>query len=274
MSGAKSLEEWLPTWYATGAAAWPGIYVDPAAFRRFVVARVRVEDAPTVRPHGGDFYIACACAARSTKAIEAFCARYLGAFRDRLRRIDPSPAFHDDVMQMVRERLMVGKDGVPPRIIQYKGRGPLESWVAVTILRAAVRLQRASKLAKRSEQRRELPDARTIDPELEYLKRRFRRQFEQALSEALAGLASRPRELLRMRYVHGCSIDEMGAHYGVHRATAARWITAVERDLFAETRRRLSEKLKLGENEMQSLSRVLMSQMDVSLSALIHDGQV
>src|SRR5205823_5486195 len=115
---------------------------------------------------------------------------------------------------------------------------------------------------------------RAIDPELEYLKQRYRRHFEETLREALTALAGRARELLRMRYVLGRSVDEVGAHYSVHRATAARWIAAAERELLTDTRRRLMSKLHLAETEMNSLSRALVSQMDVSLSALINDRVV
>src|SRR5262249_43055522 len=64
------------------------------------------------------------------------------------------------------------------------------------------------------------------DPEIEHFKRLYAAEFRAALSEAIAGLASRERNLLRHGFADALSIDQIGALYGVHRSTAARWIHA------------------------------------------------
>src|SRR5437660_1544495 len=58
---------------------------------------------------------------------------------------DRDPAFADEALQVVREHLLVAKDGAPGRIAEYRGEGPLEGWLRVAAVRAALRLQRQRK---------------------------------------------------------------------------------------------------------------------------------
>jgi RNA polymerase sigma-70 factor (ECF subfamily) len=72
-----------------------------------------------------------------------------------------------------------------------------------------------------------------------------------------------------MHLVHQLSIDEIGRTYDVHRATAARWLTAVRDRLQDETRRRLRERLKVDDRELDSLFRVVESQLAVSFRRVL-----
>jgi RNA polymerase sigma-70 factor (ECF subfamily) len=71
---------------------------------------------------------------------------------------------------------------------------------------------------------------------------------------------------LRYAFVDDLSIDRIGEIYGVHRATAARWIGHA-RDRFEEQlRAALKARLSVSESELFSILRVTMSGIDVSLA--------
>jgi RNA polymerase sigma-70 factor (ECF subfamily) len=104
------------------------------------------------------------------------------------------------------------------------------------------------------------------DPELELLRRRYAPAFTAALRDAVASLEARLRTVLRMSFVDAMTIDDIGATYGVHRATAARWIQRACDDVLAQTRRLLAERVDLSATEIAAL---VHSQLELSLSQLL-----
>ena len=160
-----------------------------------------------------------------------------------VRRVGDGDQFVGDVRQALRTRLLVAAPGGAPRIADYAGRGPLGAWVRVAAVRVAIDL-------RRSQGQEPLPasgehDASPADdPELALLKARHSAAYADALRAAMASLSAKERNLMRMHFVDGLSIDRIGVAYQVHRATAARWIEALRERLLAETYRQLGELLR------------------------------
>ena len=109
----------------------------------------------------------------------------------------------------------------------------------------------------------------TGNPELELLKRQYAAAFSDALRAAVGALEPRLRAAMRMSFVDGLSIDEIGAVYTVHRATAARWIQRACDAILDHTRATLAERLALSQTELDRLTAMVQSQLDVSLSQLL-----
>ena len=65
------------------------------------------------------------------------------------------------------------------------------------------------------------------------------------------------------------SIDEIGVLYGVHRATVARWIASVRESLFELTRRALISRLSIDEGDVDSVLRMIDSQLDISIERVM-----
>src|SRR5262249_564583 len=136
--------------------------------------------------------------------------------------------------------LFVGEDA-GPRLGLYAGRGPLRAWVGVAAARTALMLRRSQQRTREVSADEDdwagaLATISTNNPELELLKRQYAAAFGVALRDAVGGLEPRQRTVLRMSFVDGLSIDEIGAVYAVHRATAARWIQRACDTLFEKTR--------------------------------------
>jgi RNA polymerase sigma-70 factor, ECF subfamily len=217
-----------------------------------------------------DLALARACAEGDSAALRRFEDEVLGPAVGAVRSIDGSPAFVDEVRQRLRERLLVG-DGTP-YIRQYEGRGPLRGWVGVAAVRTALMMKRST------QRKREVSDddwagalslATTGTPELDLLKRQHAAAFAEALRDAALALEPRLRAVLAMHFAEDLSIDEIGATYAVHRATAARWIQRARELLFEGTRSRLVERLKLTPTEVDRMAALVQSQVDVSLSQLL-----
>jgi RNA polymerase sigma-70 factor (ECF subfamily) len=170
-----------------------------------------------------------------------------------------------EVKQLLRVQLLVAKDDKPPGIAGYRGKGPLRGWVRITATRELIRHKK-----KRS---RDLPIDRSldrlltsgVDPALAAMKAEYRAEFAVALREAIDDLSAEDRTLLRQQIVDDMSIDAVGAVYGVHRATAARWLNRARASLVAATHRRLAARLELPVDQIESVIRLVSSQLDASV---------
>jgi len=103
------------------------------------------------------------------------------------------------------------------------------------------------------------------DPEVEYMKRTYSTEFKAAFGDALANLGPREQTLLRYHHVDGLNIDEIGAIYRVHRVTAFRWIEKAKEQLVKSTLDTLKTRLKLPASELESVLRMIRSQIHLSL---------
>src|SRR5690606_10599806 len=66
-------------------------------------------------------------------------------------------------------------------------------------------------------------------------------------------------------HVDGLNIDEIGAIYRVHRVTAFRWLEKAKEQLVARTLEILRGRLKVTSKELDSVLRMIRSQIHLSL---------
>ncbi len=247
---------------------WPDIRVAQTDYEEHVSRHAGATDPANL--HLTDLYLALGCLRGDANAVATFERDILRPAIGAVRSLDAAPAFVDEIGQRTRDRLLVSASG-EPRIALYAGRGPLRSWVSVTAVREGLTVLRAgARESKRGDDWAGALAAPAVpDPELAYLKERYADSFTRAFEKACANLDSRNRVLLRMSFAEGLSIDQIGAAYGVHRATAARWLAKARDLLFEATRKALQDELDLSASEFESLVRLVRSQVDVSLSQLL-----
>ncbi len=262
---------------ATARAAWPAVPIDEATVLAFVGARLtgsELASALAAAP-AADLVLAAACVAQEPAAHAAFDAvlvevdaagAQVGASRDQI----------DEVKQVLRLQLLVAKDGKPPGVAGYRGKGPLRGWVRITATRELIRhkkkAQRAVSLDRSGGRTLEGLLTSGRDPALEALKAEYRNEFAIALREAIALLGAEDRTLLRQSIIDDLSIDAIGVAYGVHRATAARWLTRARAALVAATHRRLAERLELPVDQIESVIRLVQSRLDASMIRYLEES--
>jgi RNA polymerase sigma-70 factor (ECF subfamily) len=255
----------LDDFFEDGRAAWPGLSVDPDAFRAFVAER---EDAQ--RSYAGDLYLAFACASGSAEALRALDPILREAAAGASVRIDASPQFADEVAQALRERLLVIP---PPKIASYGGRASLRTWLGVSAARAAQNLRRGQ--AGRAKLHAAITSSTAAsgqDIEREYVQGRYQERFKAALRRALAALPDRERTLLSLHLGERVSAGDLAARLGVGKSTITRWIRVARDRLIEETRERLCEELSITRSDYRSLAAVIRSEIDVSLVRLLGGG--
>ncbi len=253
------MDEVHTAWLAA-RAAYPDVELDEPRFAAHVARH------GGVLRHGADLYLACACLHGDARAIRRFDDDVLVPASVAVRQLDDAAAFLDEVRQRLREALLVG---ATPRIGAYAGRGPLRAWVGVSAVRAGLMIQRSRRRAREDDLGPALALVSTGNPELDLLKQQHARAFADALTAACAALEPRLRAALRLHLVDELSIDQIGAAYGVHRATAARWLQRAKDEVAVDTHRRLRDVLALTPSELDRVASLVRSQLDVSLSQLL-----
>ena len=213
--------------------------------------------------------LARACAAGDPGAIATFEREHFGVIDDVARR---GRMDADELKQVVRERLFVAPPGGAPRVATFAGTGSLAGWVRVLATRAMIDAQRSE--GARPDQPSgddALVDAATpgIDPELSFLKDRYREHFRAAFRESLTALTPRERNLLRHRYLDGVEVGALATIYGLHRVSASRTLTRIRETLLAHVRAGMMARLGVDAGELDSIMGLIGSQLESSLSGLL-----
>jgi RNA polymerase sigma-70 factor, ECF subfamily len=265
----RMVDELIERAWQIGRSAWPDVELELEQF----ASHARTLDREGIERFASDVYLATACLAGDAIAIDHFDRELISGARGAILGIDGRPAFADEALQRLRTSLLVGEGGLP-RLATYAARGPLRAWVGVSATRTALMMRRSQRRAK------EVPAddddwavavvmISTNNPELELLKRQYADAFGHAFRDAVAALEARQRAALRLSFVDALSIDEISTIYGVHRATAARWITRACDTLFETTRSLLADRLALTPTDLDRMTALVRSQLDVSLSQLL-----
>ncbi|HEY6039436.1 MAG TPA: sigma-70 family RNA polymerase sigma factor [Kofleriaceae bacterium] len=267
-SSPLDLERELGELVARARAEVPDVELDPPGFVGHVAERITFDrDGRPILAglRAGPLWIAYGCTIDHAAAIAAFERTYAPEITSALARSFDS-GLADDAAAKLRDRLFLVGDDAVPRLASYSGRGDLRAWLRAAAVRTAIDLMRARRAVPVAPQ--ELADAAAFDPILAGVKQRYRDEFRTAFADASQQLTDRERTLLRYKFVDDLSIDEIGTLYRVHRATVARWLAAIRETLFEGTRSRLMGVLELDELEVDSVLRLIDSQLDVSISAL------
>jgi RNA polymerase sigma-70 factor (ECF subfamily) len=218
--------------------------------------------------YASDLLLACACARGNERALAAFEARYF----DEIDRVLDERSFAgsvDDLQQLLREKLFVGGRGRAPAIADYAGRGGLRNWFRMAVVRTVINLEtRAPKDGPGSDDELARLPWDGLDPELGYLKARYRVELEAAFVRALERLERRERNLLRYTLVDQLTVSEVATIYGVHASTMARWLAEARTTLLERLKGVLTSDLQLSAAEFDSLLRLVRSRIEVTLLPL------
>lgn len=251
-------------------SAHPAIAVPAEAFIAYLEDRLPagVPPASALRDmHTADLYLACACGRGDAAGVAAFdgCLRHVDGV---LGKMGVAADLIAEIKQEIRSWALVG-DGQRPKIVEFSGRGDLRAWVRVIAVRHALRRQHRARREVSTEDR-ELLDRITTEgsPELEHAKHAYREAFREAFEHALHALSDRERTMLRQHYIDALTIDELGVLYRTHRSTAARVIARARLQVLAAIRARMMAQLGVPSRDLDSILRMIRSQIDISLRVI------
>jgi len=272
VTASSELEAMMVEVIDSAQRAFPDILLAPEIFVAYLFERIPVDSPPLValrHMHTVDLYLACACGRGDINAFAAFEARCMRRLDRVLLKMDIGADASADVKQEIRARLLAG-DGGRARIRDFSGRGDLRGWVRVIAVRLALQHQLwARRETPLEEDERLLQLAAPDNHGSDHRTRIYRQEFKRAFEAALRLLPDRMRTLLRQHYVDALSIDEIGVLYRVHRSTAARLLARSRLLLLEATRARMMSRLGVQPPDLDSIMRMIRSQLEISLRVLL-----
>lgn len=221
-------------------------------------------------PHRDDVGLAIACTRGDRAALAAFEALCTRAVPPVVGRFG-GPELVAEVTQQVRTRLLMAQDGAVSRLAGYRGQGSLARFIQAVAVRSALNLLE-------SDGRHPPPDGDAAlidtpaggdDPELAAIKRRYRTEFKEAFAAAMGTLEEASRNALRLYYLDGLTLADLGSLYGWSVPTASRRLAAARAALLEATRATMKERLRLDTRELDSVLRLIESRL--STEALTPD---
>ena len=257
-------------------AANPKVALDEHRFVAEIAARLEADDelpAALGRLRAAELWLALACARGDRAALAIVNDIYIARVPQLVRRLDPGGALGAEVAEELREKLLVGGPG-GPRIADYSGRGDLLGWLRVVALRTALKARRRLERQGQPAPGGEAAAAGLLsgaDPERDYLRLRYRGEYEAAFRAALGLLGTAERLLLKLHYADGLTLPQLAAMQRVHRATVARRLAEARRTLLEATRERLQATLKLSDSEFDSVLQLVRSQLVISVRGALAD---
>jgi RNA polymerase sigma-70 factor, ECF subfamily len=268
-----ALEETLARVDAEARAGWPLLALGSEEFIAYLAERLPPEGDPLElleKVRAADLYFTCCLARNIPAAMADFETRHGAALRRHLKRVARRPSGEEDLYQDVLTRLFVGVDR-RPRIADYAGIGSFEGWLKVVSMRVALnQLEKIDREHLGGERDiGEEPLANAVDPELERMRQKYQAEFSSALSDAFARMALEDRTLLRFHLLDRLSIDEIAPLVRVHRSNVARRLATARKRLVDKTQETLQERIGVDSVELESILRMVRSQLDLNLERLL-----
>lgn len=231
-----------------------GVRADRAALEKWLAGKT---DA-----HVEDLALAWACARGDRVALAAFEETWIPRVVRALRKAGTDATQTDDVLGWMRFELFA-RDGTP--LIQtYSGKSDLGGWLRAIAIHEAIRRMKRQRRDVTPEAAADIP---VPDVELSAMRGAYGPAFTKAIAEAFAALPVETRNLLRQYFLDGLSIDALGRMYAVHRATAARRVTAARDALSDGVRARLKAELKMRDSSIDRL--ITVDNLQISLSKIL-----
>jgi RNA polymerase sigma-70 factor (ECF subfamily) len=264
------------------AQTWGAAWIARDEFASELAARLTEDDEESTTRwwdhlRAGDLYLAAGCVRGIDGALERFERLYGDEIARIAQRFERPGLPADDLIQALRAKLFTtpGTGSAPdarPRIASYTGQGFLQNWVRVTATRTFIDCCRCHteppEVPMRDELAAVMPEPKG-DPELQLLKREHVTHFKASFAEAVAALDSADRLLLKQHLVERLTIDQLGALYHLHRASAARRIAKARDALLLATRIALARRLGVPPERLASVLELVASRLEASIERLL-----
>lgn len=273
MAPSEDLEAAIARIHADGSAAHPEVAVSPEALARHLgrcLAAAADPPAAVAEARAAEIYLACGCSLGDGRALSIVEAEHMAGARKAVMCLDAPQATRDEALQQLRAKLFVPSGGALPHIAQYAGRGSLAGWLRVGAVRIGLNSLRQSRRRDAREDDWAGDAALPVDdPELDYLKQRYQKELEIAMTRAFEHLADDQRELLRLYVSEGLTLDELARLHDVNASTVSRWLARIRDKLKSDARRHFADACALDASECDSLVALVQSRMHISVERLL-----
>ena len=218
--------------------------------------------------HGGDLYLATACAQHSpgmmngengsadpetaSSAWRLLERTYKGFICDLVRFFYSTSFAAQDLADSILADLFLPDRSGTSRIASYDGRSSLSTWLRVVVCNRAINARRCSATVKSTDLQNEIPDGPALESiELTVLARRYGDALGDSLKSACSGLTPRERLILLWRYEDGLQLGQIARLLGIHQSNVTRQLERMQGKLRDEVVNVLTQKHGLSRSAIQ-----------------------
>lgn len=265
----SSLAECLAQAAEAHAVEVPAAVFVPAWAQALVTVRRKTPAVTLADLATDDLYLVSGVLSGEAAAVACYRALVAPELDRVLRRLLPEEE-RAEMRQDLEMRLMVGGPQRAAALTKYRGSGGVRAWTRAVATRAVIDARRKQDRRPREvEWMSVLPvaaegEAPPVSPGGE-----GEVAVRGAMAFAFAQLSVRQRNILRQSVFHGLGIDALATLYGVHRATAARWLQRARTDLCVHMEAGFARGTGAATAEAASLLRDLRGQVDVSIRSFL-----
>jgi len=224
--------------------------------------------------HLEDLFLALACSEGDRIAWEYFVDAYLPVVRRCAEQACRHLSQSEDLAQELVTRLLDDRR----RFAGYNGRGSLAGWLRVAASHAAIDHFRRNRKQVSLEEIEEAGHGVTIASggssareQSEQLDARWGPVLLSILVDEIRRLPSRDRLLLSLYYAQDVPLRAIGRQFGVHEATASRWLDRLRQDLRKRIEREMKRRHGIRAGELESLWRWVSEDTDFSLREAVSE---
>jgi RNA polymerase sigma factor (sigma-70 family) len=235
-----------------------------------------------------DLFLATACVRGDRIAWEHFADQYLPLLKrfaaQACRNCDEGEDLAHEIVALLIGQSQAaeqtpqtsGNPGVAPsgkgKLQSYNGRGSLAGWLRAAAAHAAIdRFRRARRQIPLDETEGLSPavaqNAMSPGFEEERLDARWGKVLAGCMKKKIAALNARDRLILGLYHLHGVPLKAIGRRFGVHEATASRWLERVRQGIRKDVERELHKAHGLKAGEIRSLWRWVAESGDPMLDS-------
>jgi len=224
--------------------------------------------------HLEDLFLAHACSKGDRIAWEYFVDAYLPILRRSAQQTCRCMSRSEDLAQELVTKLLDDRR----RFAGYNGRGSLAGWLRVAVSHAAIDHFRRSRKQVSLEELEDAGQATAIARnglssagQSERIDARWGPVLLSVLVEDLRRLPPRDRLLLSLYYAQQVPLKAIGRQFGVHEATASRWLERLRQDLRKRIEREMKRRHGLRASEVRSLWQWVSEETDFSLQEAVSE---
>lgn len=224
--------------------------------------------------HVEDLFLALACSKGDHIAWEYFADTYLPVVRRCAEQACRHLAQSEDLAQELLTRMLEDRR----RFAGYNGRGSLAGWLRVAVSHAAIDHFRRNRRQVSLDEIEEAGNTAVLASDGagarepgERLDARWGPVLLAVLAEEIRRLLPRDRLLLSLYYAQSVPLKTIGRQFGVHEATASRWLDRLRQGLRKRIEREMKRRHGIRGAELESLWRWASEETDFSLREAISE---
>jgi RNA polymerase sigma-70 factor, ECF subfamily len=224
-----------------------------------------------------DLCLAVACSGGDEAAWDDFMREYRGFLQGVARQLTPNETAAEELVEVAWTELygLRSEEGKrASKFALYSGRGSLKGWLRAVLYQMFIDQHRRQSRFVQPEEDTEFDRmtpavAPFSQSSVNEIGDRYREATRKALEQALTELEPKMKLVLSYYYYDDLTLKQIGQLFGVHEATASRWLQRVQNDIRQSVEKILKRDYKFNSTQIKECLNFAAESEDVDVRSLL-----